>query len=244
MSFLTCSFKSEILGKGTTFNAILPDTRKPPFRTLYLLHGLSDDYSTWQRRTSIERYAEEKGIAVMMPDAERSFYCDMKYGYRYYTFLIEEFLPYTRKMFPLSHERDDTFIAGLSMGGYGAVKLALRNPNIFGGAASLSGCLDIESLIKNNLESHDIACIFGEIPDVSESPENVIYLAKKLAEQSEKPKIYQACGTEDFLYRDNQTFRLVMENLDYTYCYEEGSGEHTWSFWDEYIRPAIHFLFK
>src|SRR3712207_4064507 len=116
----------------------------PP--VLYLLHGLSDDDTIWLRRTSIERYVAPLGLAVVMPQVHRSFYADERYGGRYWTFLSEELPALVDSWFRVSQRREDTFVAGLSMGGYGALKWALRQPDRFAAAASLSGAVGVEGL--------------------------------------------------------------------------------------------------
>lgn len=140
MALIECRFFSEVLGLSTSMTVILPQqtatqigmegrVRAERHPVLYLLHGLSDDDSIWLRRTSIERYVAQMGIAVVMPQVHRSFYTDMEYGGKYWTFISEELPALARSFFPLSHEREDNFVAGLSMGGYGAFKLALRRPD-------------------------------------------------------------------------------------------------------------------
>lgn len=240
MAFLKCTFNSASLGKSENFNAIIPEGFEENSKALYLLHGLSDCCEAWCRYTSIERYAEERGIVVIMPDAARSFYADSVHGENYYTYISKELPEYTRKLFKLSSKKEDTFIAGLSMGGYGALKIALRNSEYFGGAASLSGVLDIVARDEDKTWETDFKRIFGDTHDLSESCEDVMYLAKNL--RGTKPRIYQACGTEDFLYEDNIRFRSLIENLGFDYKYDEGPGSHDWAFWDAYICRAIDFL--
>ena len=130
---------SDVLGMSTSLHVILPQATTaqigmvgertagdPP--VLYLLHGLSDDDSIWLRRTSIERYAADYGIAVVMPRVERSFYQDMAHGEKYWTYLSQELPAIVAQLFRVSIRREDTFVAGLSMGGYGAMRLALAQP--------------------------------------------------------------------------------------------------------------------
>ena len=147
MALVHCDFYSDVLGLSVQMDAILPQetesqigmvgvAARAEHPTLYLLHGLSDDHTIWQRRTSIERYVAPLGLAVMMPAVHRSFYTDMARGYRYWTFVSEELPRLARSFFHLSASRDDNFVAGLSMGGYGAFKLALRCPEKFAAAAS------------------------------------------------------------------------------------------------------------
>src|SRR5690348_3177908 len=146
MALVRCDYFSDVLGFGTSMTLILPEnTTGGPFPTLYLLHGLSDDDTAWLRRTSIERYVDELGLAVVMPAVHRSFYTDEYYGRPYWTFVTEELPRIAGRFFRLSDRREDTFVAGLSMGGYGAFKWALRHPERFAAAASLSGALDVAS---------------------------------------------------------------------------------------------------
>lgn len=248
MAFIHLNFRSKTLMQNTDLNIILPDAQNPPFKTLYLLHGLHGDYSVWVRNTSLEQYVKNYNLAVVMPGVGNSFYTDMKFGSPYYTYVSDELIRYTRKIFPLSDKREDTFVAGASMGGYGAVKLALKNPDTFCAAASLSGCLDVESIAHSNdsLTKSLLYLIMGNTSDMSESEENVIYLAKQLisSDAPNLPRIYQVVGTEDFLYENNQIFKRAVEPIWKNYKYDETPGAHTWDFWDKYIPKMLDFFFE
>ncbi|WP_018752455.1 alpha/beta hydrolase [Paenibacillus sanguinis] len=257
MALFQTRFFSEALGLSTSMTVILPQSAKSqigmetpeisgPYPTLYLLHGLSDDDSIWLRRTSIERYVAELGLAVVMPQVDRSFYTDMAYGNRYWTFISEELPRLCRSFFPLSRRREDTFVAGLSMGGYGAFKLALRKPEMFAAAASLSGALDIASSAQHAEELSSLfLSIFGESgPKGTEN--DLLTLLEPFAEKARQglamPALYQCCGTEDFLYQDNQTFREACNRLNIPLTYEEGPGAHEWSYWDTRIQDVLNWL--
>src|SRR3954454_13731935 len=134
MALLRCDFFSDVLGLSTSMTAILPQSTSaqigmsgsvggglPP--VLYLLHGLSDDDTTWLRRTSVERYVAPLGLAVVMPQVHRSFYTDQAHGGRYWTFLSEELPAVVNSFFTVSDRREDTFVAGLSMGGLRRVQV-------------------------------------------------------------------------------------------------------------------------
>ena len=154
MAFLEVNFFSDALGMAMSMNVVLPQKTRGNIGvnpaetdgavpTLYLLHGMSDDHTTWMRRTSIERYAEERGIAVVMPTTYLGWYTDMKYGYAYRTFIGEELPKICRSFFPmLSARREDTYVSGNSMGGYGSLALALTYPGTFGVCAPLSAAFD------------------------------------------------------------------------------------------------------
>ncbi len=216
--------------------------------TLYLLHGLSDDDTIWTRRTSIERYVAPLGLAVVMPNVHQSFYTDMEYGNPYWTFLTEELPAVARSFFPLSGEREHNYVAGLSMGGYGAFKWALRHPDKFAAAASLSGALDMVSRIareKGTPMGRVLQLVYGG-KNIQGTPDDLLWLLEEASRSGEpKPALYQCCGTEDFLYDDNQAFRQACLRTGYpAYVYEEGPGDHTWEYWDEHIRKALDFFFK
>lgn len=256
MAFITCDFFSEALGISTSMNVILPQntysqigmggsSKKERYPVLYLLHGLSDDHTIWQRRTAIERYVSELGLAVVMPNGYRGFYTDMKHGYKYFTFMTEEFPEIVRQFFPISEKREDTFAAGLSMGGYGAFKLALGCPDKFAAAASLSGALDMaERVTHESIEDKsELYNIFGDLDKIAGSENDLFYLAEKLKNSdAPKPKLFQCCGTEDFLYEDNQNFRNLIKDFNFDYTYEEGPGTHEWGYWDANIQRVLKWL--
>src|SRR5262247_490501 len=176
MALMHCHFFSQVLGLMSTMSVILPDplptetratlaSQRPRYPTLYLLHGMSDDHTVWQRRTSIERYVAGRNLAVVMPAVHRSFYTDSLTGQRYWTFISEELPALARHFFPLSTRRAETYVAGLSMGGYGAFKLALTYPERYAAAASLSGALDVVALAQAAAETGaaEMKHIFGDV---------------------------------------------------------------------------------
>ncbi|HZK33818.1 MAG TPA: alpha/beta hydrolase family protein [Bacillota bacterium] len=253
MALIQCDFISEVLQLSTTMNVILPQqpTEDLDFKskstdikypTLYLLHGLSDDQTAWVRRTKIEEYASSKGIAVVMPAVHRSFYTDMAKGLNYWTFISEEVPTLARSFFPLSDKREDNFAAGLSMGGYGAFKLVLNHPDRFAAGASLSGAVDIDSIAKNN-PSEKLELVFGNRDKINGSENDLFHLAGKVADSSgPKPKLFQCCGTEDFLYKDNIRYRDFLRRLELDLTYEEGPGTHEWGYWDMMIGRVLDWL--
>ena len=237
MAFLRMDFKSEVLNSGTSVNIILPERRDPdkPLPVMYLLHGYTDDESAWCRQTSVERYARYRNTAIVMPNAYNSFYTDMKNGvYNCYSYITEELVPFCRESFNLSPRREDTFVAGLSMGGYGAFKLALLKPEMFSAAASFSGAMDMERIANDR----DMTMVFDS--PVKGSVNDLFHLAENIG--AVKPRLYQWCGTEDFLYADNVKFRDFMQKLDFDYTYKEGSGDHDWKCWDDQVRKVFAFM--
>jgi S-formylglutathione hydrolase FrmB len=251
-------FFSEALDVRTSVNVILPQRSRTErrqsanakFRTLYLLHGYSDDHTAWQRWTSIERYVEGKNLAVVMPAAHNSFYTDMAHGMAYFTYLTRELPILLREILPLSAKREDTFVAGLSMGGYGAYKLALSRPETYAAAASLSGAVDI---CRDALQVHPedpgnaawiakMKDIFGDLEKVPGSQNDLFALAEKVAKKPIKPRLFQYCGTEDFLYTGNIHFRDFVQKLPFDHTYIEGPGDHSWTYWDAVIQKVIAWM--
>lgn len=249
MPNLTLNFRPESLGAGTPVNIYLPDEIVEDMPVLYLLHGMHGDHNSWINGSSICRYARARGLAVVMPSVGNSFYCNMKYGGRYHDYVARELPDYIGKLLPfITKKRGRTFIAGLSMGGYGAVKLALRNPDRFCAAASLSGCLDVKaSAISADADRHRLLCgIWGEnyAQEAPAAEDDLLRLVDSFPASAEKPRLYVACGREDFLYSQNITFRDHLVGKGFDFKYEEGAGAHTWDFWDEWILPAIKFFFE
>jgi putative tributyrin esterase len=251
MALIDCNFASKVLGMDTTIKVILPERDKTEnkesgykYPTLYLLHGITGDHETWTRKTSIERYVSDKGIAVVMPNVARSFYTDMKFGCKYWTFLSEELPEMCRDFFPLSEKREDNFVAGLSMGGYGALKLALNCPEKFKAAASLSGAVDLLGEVKNmgtDRITPELIGIFGSVEETENSINDLFYVAKKLSDSDkETPDLYQWCGTEDFLYNGNVNFKNFIQNeTRIKLTYSESHGDHQWCYWDEQIQNVL-----
>jgi putative tributyrin esterase len=245
MALIQCDFFSETLQLNTSMNVILPQPARARFPVLYLLHGLSDDHTIWLRRTSIERYVDPLGLAVVMPAVQRSFYTDMAHGGRYWTFVSQELPALVQGFFPISRAREDTFVAGLSMGGYGAFKLALSLPQRFAAAASLSGALDQAGGLPETdpVWRAEMETIYGDLDKVVGGPNDVMHLARRLAKSSRpRPRLYQCCGTEDFLYDQNLRFRDQALALGLDLLYEEGPGEHEWGYWDRMIQRVLAWL--
>ncbi|GHU86849.1 tributyrin esterase [Spirochaetia bacterium] len=253
MALVHTHFYSAALGMQRTIDVVLPQSASGigvggtesggNIPVLYLLHGWSDDHTIWQRRTSIERYALEKGLAVIMPGSDLGFYTDMKYGYDFWEFFSNELPQIVAEFFPrLSTKREDTFVAGLSMGGFGALKLGINCPERFAAAASLSGLTDPLWQYRANRVNEDWLNIFGEEDEIRGSSSDIHFkLEELIASGKPMPRFYQTCGTEDFLYEINVAFRdRFKDRIDLTY--HEEPGIHEWGYWDRNIQRIINWL--
>lgn len=253
MTFNDIHFHSEVLGLHVSAYVLLPDLpviqqEESPLPTLYLLHGLSDDHTRWMRQTRIEQYAEKYRIAIVMPAVGRSFYTDMASGAGdYYTFVSEELPSVMETYFPLSKKREDRFAAGLSMGGYGAMKLGLRLPDRYGAIASLSGAVEMERDYhrpRGGGEAkflHELNGIFGSEEQLLASDNNLTRVAENL-DPKKAPRMYVACGDKDFLIEYNRHFVKTFGDK-FSIHYEEVPGQaHTWPFWDAQIEKVLKWL--
>lgn len=214
-------------------------------KVLYLLHGLGDDASAWQRYTSVEALAAAYGLVVVMPSAGRSFYIDQANGQRYFTYLTEELPEYLADVFGLSPRREDTLIAGNSMGGYGAMKAALLYPERYCAAASFSGAisLDILRLLPDDPRKAEFTALLGDLdklPGGADDP--LIWLQKTAAYRAETalPKLYIACGFQDDLYPLSVRFQQACRELGIEISYEEEDGGHDWKFWNRQLELFLH----
>ena len=245
MALFHANFFSDSLGLACSADVILPQPMKAACKTLWLLHGMSDDHTIWQRRTSIERYVERLPLAVVMPAVNRSRYTDMARGYRYWTYVSEELPALCRSFFPLSAAREDNYVAGLSMGGYGAMKLGLRCPEKYAAAASLSGSLDIVARVAASTGEAraELKNVHGDLDAVAGSHADLFAAGDDLvASGAPRPRLFAWCGTEDFVYEQNQTFRAHCRTIGLTLDYSEGPGGHTWDMWDEQIQRVLAWL--
>lgn len=253
MAFINLKFYSEALGMQTEVYVVIPQRQTSgeigvatraedsKYKCLYLLHGLSDDHSIWLRRTSIERYASEYGICVVMPAAAKSFYTDMKYGMKYFTYIAKELPRVIREFLNVSDKREDNFVAGLSMGGYGALKIGLRECDTFCAAAGLS---PVAELHYDEWHRELFVPIWGENNFVA-NEDNLFYLAEKQNSNPNRPRLYIGIGTKDGLYPGVQRLKAKLETLDYDFTYRESEGrDHTWDFWDEYIQYVLEWMLK
>ncbi|MBO0449894.1 esterase family protein [Enterococcus sp. MJM12] len=252
MAFIQANIYSNVLNLDVGLNLILPQSsarltrdKKDDVPVLYLLHGMGGNETAWMRRSSIERYVRESEIAVVMPTTELGFYTDTRYGMQYWTFISEELPDILHELFPqLTTKKEKTFAAGLSMGGYGAIKLGLRCPDKFAAVASLSGALALASDPEVLLQSGSQAYwegVFGPVEKMKGSENDPIHLLTTVAPEV-APKLFVCCGTEDFLYQSNQYFVQKAQAAGFFITYEEGPGAHTWDFWDEWIQKVLQWL--
>lgn len=260
MALAQVNFLSNALKRKVTFNAILPSDalspydqqeRTGPWKTLYLLHGIFGDFTDWVHNTRIRLLAESRNLAVIMPSGDNGFYLDHAgRGDLYGEFIGRELVQATRAMFRLSDRREDTFIAGLSMGGYGAIRNGLHYHETFSHVAGLSSALityhfENPDNLKHMLYLGDryYEETFGDLEKVKGSDRDPEALVRRVLDKgAEMPNLYLCCGTEDFLLAQNRRFRDFLDAQGVAFTYVEGPGAHDWAFWDAYIEKVLDWL--
>ncbi len=233
-------YYSEALGMQTAATIILPDPSiEPPYPVMFLLHGLSDDHTIWLRRTSLERYLEGSPWIVVMPNGGRGFYTDAHQGFAFGSAIGEELPRLIERYLPT---RPKWAVTGLSMGGYGAVRLALRYPDRFVSAVSHSGALDFGHTLERWDPADPRYPEFSRIvgPEPEKHGHSLYSLASHLP-KAQRPALRIDCGTEDFLIESNRHFHEFLDRTGFAHEYEEFPGDHNWGYWDEHVQEAIAF---
>lgn len=247
MALMTFHLRSNALELNTIVNVLIPqDVKKNErLKVLYLYHGYIGDHTDWMRYTALERYSWSYRLAIVMPAVNNSYYMDTPSGMNYFTYVSKELPEMMTRLLPISDKREDNYLCGLSMGGYGAFKVALTYPERFSKAASLSGALDIEairSLANDQPRQTWFNSVFGVKPTQG-TPVDLRHLVQlHLAHHVQLPELFIGCGTEDFLYQDNVKFHdyLLQRGINHTYI--ESPGVHDWAFWDAYIQKVLAWL--
>lgn len=255
---------AETLGRTVPLTVILPTDKVyfegaerreegKPYKTLYLLHGIVGDDTDWLYGTRIARWAAEKNLCVVMPSGENMFYIDQPDAGNYYgEFIGRELVEFTRRTFPLSRKREDTYIGGLSMGGYGAIRNGLKYSDTFGACVGLSSALIVDETLP--IENPDPKfpsdrqewkqTVFGkDLEAVLTTDKNPRVLVKELVKSGKSiPDLFLACGTEDFLIDKNRSFVSFLEEQGVPVHFETAPGGHEWDFWDSFIKKALDWL--
>lgn len=265
MALLNCQIYSHTLFSNISINVSLPTpssgdklnlaTLKTDYGydrglpVVYLLHGMYGDANSWMRFSSVDRYAQDRRCAVVTCSAGNSFYQNLPDGLQYEDFFTKELPGYISTLFPVSPRREDTFIAGFSMGGYGALHLALAAPERFAKAASMSGALDIVSLYQGAKGSPTLSpfrwkAMFKDPEALAGSDSDLFAQYEKCAAKGCVPDLYMACGTEDMLYAMNVQARDRLLAMGAKLTYAEGPGSHDWNFWDQHIQKILDWLLE
>ena len=229
------------LRKMTSCMVILPENAGPgPFPVWYLLHGLSDDHTAWTRRTNLERYLGNLPVIVVIPDGGRGYYTDSATEplAAFETFILRDLVGFVDRTFQTRATREGRVISGLSMGGFGAVKLALKHPEMFCAAVSHSGALWRAGELPDYVGS-ELQRVFGDSP--AGGSDDIFALATR-SKSDRLPALRIDCGTEDYLLQPNRMFHAYLDQLGVAHEYAEFPGGHDWAYWDRHVQEAIAFF--
>ena len=226
--------------------------KKAPFKTLFLLHGISGNHADWISETRIRSWAENHGIAVVMPSGYNAFYLDQPEVHNYYgRYVGQELVEVARRMFPLSDRREDTFIGGISMGAYGALRNGLKYCETFGSIVALSSAMVIdgfEQIISDDLfflSRPFLERTFGDLSHVRGSDKDPARLAADLVYcDRPRPRIFMSCGNQDPLAEPNRVLARRMRDTGLDVTYHEMSGGHDWEFWNSALPEALNWLVR
>ncbi len=254
MSYFRIEYFSRALHRSTSFDMIIPNDPREnetlpdrPMRTLFLLHGYTGKSENWVPVDLTKKY----NFAIVMPTAENSFYLNgLSTGHRFQSLVGEELVNFARNTFNLCRDPKETYIAGLSMGGFGAIHTGLAYPETFGKIGALSSALIVHGIAgmkpgdENPVANYEYyrEC-FGDLDKVLESENNPEVLVRKLKEQGKKlPEMYITCGTEDFLIENNRDFHRFLEEEKVEHIYKEAPGIHDMKFWSEHIVKIVDWM--
>ena len=258
MALIQVNYLSKALFRTVPVNVIIPSDKisfetmdylpapEGGYPTLYLLHGLLGNYTDWVSGTRIQRWAEDAGLAVVMPSGDNSFYVNGQTANNDYGDFIGEELPRVmRQMFPLSRRREDTFIAGLSMGGFGAIRNGMKHAETFSRIAGLSAAIHFFDPNYDSVAGEESA--FGSLSEAAKTDKNHHVVLEQLkarvaAGEVDAPQFYLACGTQDSLMGVNRSFRADIEAAGFDVTWDEEDRGHDWDFWDSQIRKVIDWL--
>lgn len=248
MALFRCDMMSQSLLMHTSFLAVIPEDK--PLETMpvvYLLHGLTDNCTGWHRFSRVEHYARQKGVALIMPEVQRSFYTDMQAGATYYTYVSRELPAYCETVFRFSDDARLRYVMGLSMGGYGALKCALCNPERYAGCAAFSSVTDVNAYLDQRRQdvpalAREAGALFG--PELHAGRQDDLFaLVEDIPAGAVVPPMLLTCGEQDALYDMNRRFDAHLKQHGLPAEYRYWPGCHSWDFWDESVRQAFERFF-
>lgn len=245
------SLSSRLMGREMSYRVILPlgysdpRNRDANFPVVYLLHGYAGHYGNWTDKTELRTYARLFQLIIVTPEGDNGWYTDSvtKPTDKYESYIVSELIPEIDKNFRTARTRENRFVAGLSMGGYGAVKFGLKYPETFAIAGSFSGALRTTEFTAGNAGAIGTSVdeVFGPAGSETRKANDIFRIVRELSPDRLKliPYLYVSCGTEDFLFQSNRDFAAVLVDKKISHEYRQLPGGHTWKFWDEQVREFL-----
>lgn len=242
MAHMSVNCRSKVLGMPVMLDVLMPQ-RKGNYKVLYLLHGAGGDHTTWLYKSNVAEYMEKTDIAVIMPSGNNRFYVNNEHGKDYFTFITEELPAMCERVFNISKNPKDRFIAGMSMGGYGACYAALKCPGMYAGAFSYSGALDIGAMYER-LAKKDMFAVFGTRQQLDAGDYDLKKLMNRYKDENvdKSTKFFISCGLDDALLPYNRDCYEYMKQQGFSVEYEESAGGHDSEYWDKEIKRTIEII--
>lgn len=248
--YLHANFRSKAIARSVDVSVLLPDSfleggADKKYQTLYLLHGFGGDHLSWMIGSNIARYAQEKELMVVMPSAYNSAYTDFKHGLDYFTYIAEDLPDFIERLFPASPKREDRFVAGMSMGGYGAYKLGLSYPERFAAIGGIAGSYHAEYRYQGKVTTVSTLCegLYGIPPEIEPEIHDIFTMLRNLKREGKCiPRLYTCCGWEDRRYQDSVDLKALTDELGIPCTFEEGHGKHNEEFFDPSIKRVLEWM--
>ena len=251
---------SNILQIDTGISVLTPKSiQAKNYQVVYLLHGLGGNHESWLSHTMLPVYAEKYNMIFVMPEVARSFYSDMRHGHPYFTYLAEELPKLIKATFNVSAQKEDTYVVGASMGGYGALKLALTYPEVFGNVLAFSAAAlfmrkELQKMTERSEVSEgqakltdsligDFISAFGQELNYFSEEVDLVTLAQGFGEQS-RPNLYLSCGLNDSFLDDNRRFAEILGDTGWKLIYREFVGGHDWYHFNEALIKGLRWTRK
>lgn len=242
MAVCHLEFGSVSLGMRTRVNVILPDYPNDP-KVLLLLHGLGDDENSWLEQSRLISYSTNRQLCILMPRVDRSYYTNTMCQVNYFDYVADELLKRCCCWFGITPTRSKTFVGGISMGGYGALKLALNRPNIFSESFVLSGVTDLGKQWDNNLERNPwYSALFGSRQQFEKSNSDLHFITTHWSKNVDRPRIRQICGQADPFYSMNVEYQKIAVSNGFDAHLKTVPGGHQWNVWDSAIQTVLESI--
>ncbi|MDO4268122.1 MAG: alpha/beta hydrolase-fold protein [Eubacteriales bacterium] len=248
--YVHCNFRSKAIAMPVDVSVLLPDSflegdKNKKYQTLYLLHGFCGDHLSWMRGSNIARYAQEKELMVVMPSAYNSAYTDMKYGLDYFSYISRDLPDFIERLFPASEKREDRFVAGMSMGGYGAYKLGLAFPEKFAAVGGIAGSYHAEYRYQGKVTTISTLCegLYGDPPAMTPEIHDIFTMLGNLKKDGRQiPRLYTCCGFEDRRYQDSVDLKQFADSIGVPLTFEDGHGQHNEEYFDKSVRRVLEWM--
>ncbi|MGQ0543405.1 MAG: alpha/beta hydrolase [Blastocatellia bacterium] len=241
---------SKLMGKEMPYRVLLPfqyeDHNLVRYPVIYLLHGLTGHYDNWTEKTKLGEYIVGHKVIIVTPEGDNGWYTDSATtaNHKYESYIVQELIPEIDKKFRTVADRKSRAIAGLSMGGYGALKFGMKYPDLFSLAGSFSGALGVTSFIEGSRDAAFIKSlneIFGPAGSETRKANDIFGLVRALTPEKTNslPFLYIDCGTEDFLFQNNRDFISLLVEKKIRHEFRQLPGAHNWIYWDSQVQEFL-----